>query len=122
MTARILALAFVMATALAAQQRPPFRVPDVGPFCVKCPAPVYPKIAREARVTGVVRLVVWIDAAGDVREIRLISGHPFLVRPAMDAVKQWHYAPRYWPSGVITTVEVGFRMDDSPPAEKGIRV
>jgi protein TonB len=55
--------------------------------------PVYPKLAREARIEGVVRLEIEISKRGAVDRVKLISGHPFLVKAAIDAVRQWRYEP-----------------------------
>src|SRR5208337_2345658 len=56
--------------------------------------PVYPKLAREARIEGTVRFQAEISKWGTVDRLKLISGHPLLVKAAMDAVKQWRYEPR----------------------------
>lgn len=55
--------------------------------------PVYPVLARQARVAGVVRLEALIGADGRIRELRAASGHPLLVPAAMEAVRQWIYSP-----------------------------
>jgi protein TonB len=77
------------------------------------PAPAYPKVAKQARIQGNVRLYVLIAKDGAVERIRLISGHPFLVQAAMDAVKQWQYRPTYRggvPVRVVSTVDVHFTL------------
>ena len=120
-----MAAACAMAAALAAQERP-LRVPQGEMKCVYCPRPVYPKLAREAHITGCVRLSVLVDQDGEVSAIRLISGHPFLVKAAMDAVKRWRYLPAYWfgrPVEALTLVDVWFSIDGSPPdSETPVRV
>ena len=55
--------------------------------------PVYPPLAITARVEGTVRLVGVISKDGTVRDLQVISGHPLLVRAAVDAVRQWIYQP-----------------------------
>lgn len=55
--------------------------------------PVYPPLAMQARISGVVRLNAVIGKDGTVQNLTVSSGHPLLVPPAMDAVKQWVYAP-----------------------------
>jgi protein TonB len=84
------------------------------------PEPVYPPKAREARIQGVVRFSALISADGAVHRLRLVSGHPLLVAPAQEAVKQWRYRPTYLngtPAEVLTEIEVHFRLDrsNSPP-------
>lgn len=55
--------------------------------------PEYPKIALAARITGVVLLKAVISKDGNIIELQLVSGSPFLVPAAIDAVRQWHYRP-----------------------------
>jgi periplasmic protein TonB len=55
--------------------------------------PKYPRIAAEARITGVVRLKAVISKDGHIQDLALISGHPMLVQAAMNAVRQWTYQP-----------------------------
>ena len=89
--------------------------------------PVYPKLAKEARIQGTVRLVALIDEFGNVKGLKLISGHPFLVKAAMDAVKQWRYRPAMYggvPVPVITIISVTFSlgMDDGRSAKGAVWV
>jgi len=55
--------------------------------------PSYPALARAERISGVVILDVTIDEAGSVVEVRAKSGDGLLRQAAIDAVKQWKYAP-----------------------------
>lgn len=55
--------------------------------------PVYPSPARIARIQGPVVLEAIIAKDGTMQQLHLISGHPFLVKAAMDAVSQWRYKP-----------------------------
>jgi len=55
--------------------------------------PVYPPLARSARISGVVRLQAIIAVDGSIAELNAVSGHPLLIAAAMDAVKQWRYRP-----------------------------
>lgn len=55
--------------------------------------PAYPPLAKQARVSGVVQLTGWIAANGRIRELTVVSGHPLLVRAAVEAVSQWVYQP-----------------------------
>jgi TonB family protein len=82
--------------------------------------PVYPPLARQARIQGTVALRVIINKLGDVRDVQLLSGHPMLAPAAIEAVKQWKYAP-YELNGeaveVETDVQVNFRLADDPPPQ-----
>ncbi len=55
--------------------------------------PAYPQIARQARISGTVRLEAIVAADGRIRELKVISGHPLLIASAIDAVRQWRYQP-----------------------------
>jgi TonB family protein len=73
--------------------------------------PVYPELARQARIEGVVRLNIVIDKQGRVVDIKVISGHPLLIPAALEAVKQWEYNPTLLngqPVEVSTEVSVPF--------------
>lgn len=84
--------------------------------------PVYPPLAKQAKVQGTVRMEVLIDKTGHISHIALISGHPLLVPPSIDAVKQWTYTPTLLngqPVEVITTVDVNYTLlDESPAAQQ----
>jgi TonB family protein len=72
---------------------------------------VYPPLAAQARISGVVRFSVIINKDGTVQNVQLISGHPLLVPPARDAVGKYVYRPTLLngePVEVVTTVDVAF--------------
>jgi protein TonB len=73
--------------------------------------PVYPPLAKQARIQGVVILEAIIGKDGAVSEVKVISGHPLLQQAAIDAVSQWKYKPTLLngePVEVVTTVTVNF--------------
>ena len=55
--------------------------------------PVYPAFAKTAHVQGVVELSIVIDATGNVTKAQVVKSIPQLDKAAVDAVKQWKYAP-----------------------------
>jgi protein TonB len=55
--------------------------------------PVYPPLARQMRIAGVVQLQGVIGTDGRIHELKVLNGHPLLVKAAVDAVNQWLYAP-----------------------------
>jgi periplasmic protein TonB len=76
--------------------------------------PVYPALARQARVSGIVELVGIVGTDGRIRQLQLVSGHPLLVAAALEAVRQWVYRPTYLngdPVEVIAPITVHFRMN-----------
>jgi len=75
--------------------------------------PVYPPLARQARIQGTVRLHAVIAKDGSVQRLEVLSGHPLLVQAALDAVRQWRYQPTLLngePVEVETTVDVVFTL------------
>jgi protein TonB len=88
-------------------------------------APVYPSMAKQARVEGTVILEATISPQGRVTDVKVLRGIPLLDNSAMDAVKQWHYSPTLLngtPVPVVMTVTVNFRLSgdsrSSAPAVK----
>ena len=76
--------------------------------------PVYPSLARQARIQGTVVLHAIIDKEGKVAQLEVVSGHPLLVQSALEAVKQWRYKPTQLngdPVEVDTTIQVTFTMN-----------
>jgi periplasmic protein TonB len=75
--------------------------------------PLYPAIAKSARVQGTVVLQAKISTSGKVTNLQVISGPPMLRQPAVDAVKTWQYKPytlNNQPTEVDTTVNVVFSL------------
>jgi TonB family protein len=63
------------------------------PQRVSSAPPTYPAIAKAARVQGVVELSIVIGANGNVERAQIVKSIPQLDKAALDAVKQWKYAP-----------------------------
>jgi protein TonB len=75
--------------------------------------PVYPPLARQARIQGMVLLQAQISKDGSIENLQLISGHPMLAPAAIEAVKQWKYKPYLLngePVEVDTQVQVNFTL------------
>jgi len=75
--------------------------------------PVYPAIAKAARISGTVVLQAEISKQGTIENLHVLSGHPMLVQSALDAVKQWRYKPYLLngePVPVETTITVTFTL------------
>jgi len=76
-------------------------------------APRYPELAQRAGVEGVVIIEAVIAVDGSVRDARVLRSVPLLDRAALDAVKQWRYAPTRLGGvavPVIVTVTVQFHL------------
>ncbi len=92
---------------------PPPSVRDSAPPLLNRVEPVYPPLARQARISGVVHLLVTIAPDGSVTQLQVIGGHPLLVPSAMEAVRQWRYAPE--PTATAITEDVNFVLPDAAP-------
>ena len=76
-------------------------------------APVYPPIAQAAMVQGYVIAEVIIGPDGRVSDAKVIKSQALLDQAALDAVRQWEYAPPTLngaPISVIMTVTVIFSL------------
>ncbi len=75
--------------------------------------PVYPTLAKQARISGTVRFQAIIGKDGTIQNLQLVSGHPLLVAAAQQAVSQWVYRPTLLngdPVEVVTTIDVNFTL------------
>ena len=75
--------------------------------------PVYPPAAIRMRISGSVHMEAIIGADGRIRELRVLSGHPFLVQAAVNAVREWVYSPTMLsgaPVEVMTDIMVTFYL------------
>jgi protein TonB len=76
-------------------------------------APIYPQLAKQARIQGTVVLSAMISKEGAIENLLVESGNPLLTQAALDAVKQWTYRPYLLngePVAVSTEIEVIFRL------------
>jgi TonB family protein len=77
--------------------------------------PAYPPLAKQSRIQGVVSLATVISKDGTIQNLQVISGHPMLVKAALEAVKQWTYKPTLLngqPVEVITQIDVNFTLSE----------
>jgi len=85
--------------------KPPRKVVDV--------APVYPLLARAARVEGIVILEAVIAEDGSVRDVRVLRSQALLDEAAVEAVRQWRFTPTLLngqPVPVVMTITVAFKL------------
>jgi TonB family protein len=83
-----------------------------GMLIQKAP-PIYPTIAKAARVSGTVELQATISKAGTIKDLHIVSGPAMLRQSALDAVRTWRYKPYKLnndPVEVETTVNVVFTL------------
>ena len=74
---------------------------------------VYPPMARQARVAGVVRIQATIGKDGKVKKVEVLSGPPLLKQAAIDAVQKWVYSPSLLNGVAVesnTDIDVSFNL------------
>jgi periplasmic protein TonB len=94
--------------------RPPRISHWMGGNLISKVQPQYPPIARTAGIQGQVVLQAIVSREGTIESLKVLSGHPLLVRSAIEAVSQWRYRPYYLngePIEVETQVTVNFSLD-----------
>jgi protein TonB len=64
-----------------------------APKLIRQVQPIYPPLAKEARIQGDVVLESVIDQQGKVTQMKVVSGSPLLVQSAIQALEQWRYQP-----------------------------
>ena len=79
--------------------------------------PLYPPLAKAARISGAVVVEVTVDEEGDVISARAVSGHPLMKDCAVAAARGWKFKPTSL-SGVLVkiigTITFNFTMGDEP--------
>lgn len=79
------------------------------------PRPEYPPLAKMARIQGTVRLEAIISRDGTIQDLKVLNGHPLLVKSALEAVQRWRYQPTLLngePVEVITEIDVNFTLNE----------
>ncbi|MGA2984824.1 MAG: energy transducer TonB [Terriglobia bacterium] len=77
------------------------------------PKPEYPPLAKMARIQGVVRLDALISKDGTIQDLKVLSGHPLLVKSAIEAVQRWRYQPTLLNGEAVevaTEIDVNFTL------------
>jgi TonB family protein len=84
-----------------------------APELLASSAPVYPAMARQARVEGQVTIEAVIDTTGTLTNMTVVSGPPLLQQAAMDSLRMWKYRPGYLnekPVSTKTSITANFRL------------
>jgi len=80
---------------------------------IRQPRPIYPPLAKQARISGHVILNAIIGKDGTIQNLTVASGHPLLIPSALEAVKQWVYQPTLLNGDaveVVTQIDVNFTL------------
>jgi TonB family protein len=81
--------------------------------------PVYPPIAKAARIQGEVVFQVNVSTAGHVESLKVLNGPAMLQQAAMDCLRQWTYRPFLkdgTPVPATGKASIFFSLGDSPEA------
>lgn len=81
------------------------------PRLISSVTPIYPSLAKEARVQGDVVVFATVDTKGHVSKAKVVSGPAMLRQAALDAVQRWRYEPAKvdgQPISADITVKVSF--------------
>jgi TonB family protein len=109
------AAALLVPAVTFAQQPVPIQDVTKAPVRTKYVAPVYPREAQSARVSGTVVIEAVIGPDGIVKDAKILRSIALLDEPALAAVRQWEYTPTTLngqPVPVIMTVSVNFTLRD----------
>jgi protein TonB len=72
------------------------------------PTPAYPEVARRLHLAGTVKVQVVIAASGQIKDVKVVGGHPVLVSAVEETLKNWKYAP----AGGETTTLLQFNFKE----------
>ncbi|HVR22567.1 MAG TPA: TonB family protein [Candidatus Polarisedimenticolia bacterium] len=72
----------------AGQTAPDANTPQTGVSVTKLYDPVYPALARQARISGDVNLTLHVRQDGSIESVDVVSGHPMLKESALDSTEK----------------------------------
>jgi protein TonB len=85
-----------------------------APKKIRDKRPVYPTIAQNARVQGVVIIEATIGPTGDVVDAKVLRSVKLLDNAALEAVREWKFTPTLLngqPTTIIMSVTVNFTLN-----------
>jgi TonB family protein len=93
---------FAEAANARAQDPPHIDQPEIKVVLTELSPPIYPPLARQARITGDVKLQIGIRQDGTIGSAEVISGHPMLKQAALDSANKSKFGCRGCPAAVTT--------------------
>ena len=105
---------FAFAQNAFAQTAAQSATPQTGVVMTKLSPPMYPPLARQARIMGDVKIDLRIRQDGSVESAALFSGHPMLAPAALDSVQKSEFECRGCAvsgASYSMTYTFGFRND-----------
>ena len=89
--------------------------PSADTYLLERVEPQYPEAARQQHIQGPVVLNVLVGTSGLVRQLKVISGDPQLVKAASEAVRQWRFKPHQLKGKTVefeTRITVNFALPE----------
>jgi len=77
--------------------------PDIKP--IQTTSPVFPAIAKAARMEGKVEIEFEVNSEGNVINIKTISAHPYFEKAVREAINKWKYSKDAYGQHIKTTFE-----------------
>jgi TonB family protein len=74
----------------------------------------YPSLSKQMKVLGSVVLQAYVGPDGGIRDLHVISGNPILVSAAVEAARQWKFAPYMQNGQAVETqakIQVNFTIN-----------
>lgn len=71
----------------------PLSVGSLVSYATRQATPIYPIAAKNMRMTGLVKVEVMVNEAGEVAEVQNTSGPSMLQSAAKDAIRKWRFKP-----------------------------
>ena len=68
--------------------------PETGVVPAKLSPPIYPPLARQAAISGDVKVELRVRKDGSVESVEVVSGHPMLKQAALEAVQKSQFECR----------------------------
>lgn len=92
---RLILSGLILAASVAIAADPQLHIDEVQAkkAAIEKPAPAYPMMARQLKISGDVHVEAIVAEDGTVEEVRIPSGNPVLTKAASDAVKKWRFKP-----------------------------
>jgi TonB family protein len=103
---------------VAAQTAAPYEVPRFDVVLNNVYSPVYPPLARQARIMGDVKILVGVRQNGSVASADVVSGHAMLKQAALDSAQKSTFLCRECRDAVTlftVTYTFGMRIDSAEP-------
>ena len=90
----VVALLLILTASAEAQSAPLPERPQAEVALVKLSPPIYPPLARQASITGNVKVQLQIQKGATIQSAEALSGHPLLKSAALESAQKSHFECR----------------------------